>query len=63
MPWKSKAQQGWGHSKEGEKALGGKKSVAEWDSATNFKSLPNKVSKPKSKLGTAIKKAGKKEYK
>jgi hypothetical protein len=43
MPWKSKQQQKWGHSSAGQKALGGKGNVAEWDSATNFSSLPKKV--------------------
>ena len=31
MPWKSKAQQRWGNSPAGIKALGGKKNVAEWN--------------------------------
>ena len=34
MPFVSRAQQRWGHTAEGEKALGGKSAVAEWDSAT-----------------------------
>lgn len=42
MPWKSKAQQRWGHSAAGLKALGGKSAVREWDSATNFKTLLKK---------------------
>lgn len=40
MPWKSKAQQRWGHSPQGQKALGGTAKVHEWDTATNFGSLP-----------------------
>lgn len=48
MPWKSKKQAAWGHSPAGLKALGGKKSVSEWDSATNFTSLPERKSKKKS---------------
>lgn len=42
MPWKSDAQRKWGHSPAGLKALGGKKKVAEWDSATKEK-IPEKV--------------------
>lgn len=38
MPWKSKAQAGWGHSPAGVKALGAK-GVKEWDSATPKGSL------------------------
>lgn len=47
MPWKSEKQRAWGHSKEGTKALGGKKAVAEWDKATGNKKLPKRVSKKK----------------
>jgi len=46
MPWKSKAQARWGHTAEGEKTLGGKSSVSEWDSATVKGSLPDKVRHP-----------------
>lgn len=42
MPYKSKAQQAWAHTKEGTKALGGKQAVKEWDSASKGKSLPAK---------------------
>jgi hypothetical protein len=42
MPYKSKAQQGWAHTAAGTKALGGKKKVAEWDSASKGKKLPAK---------------------
>lgn len=45
MPWKSKAQARWGHSSAGLRALGGKRAVKEWDSATPKGSLPEK--KPK----------------
>lgn len=34
MPFVSRAQQRWGHTAAGEKALGGKAKLAEWDSAT-----------------------------
>lgn len=33
MPWKSDKQRRWGHTAAGQKALGGKKAVAEWDRA------------------------------
>ena len=46
MPWQSKAQQRWGHSASGERALGGPAKVAGWDSATNFKGLPARKGKP-----------------
>lgn len=44
MPFKSKAQQRWGNSPAGLKALGGKAKVSEWNSSTP-KKLPIKVSK------------------
>lgn len=47
MPYLSKAQQRWAHSPKGEKALGGKEKVAEWDSATKGKALPERVGKTK----------------
>jgi hypothetical protein len=34
MPFKSRAQQRWGHTAAGEKALGGAEAVHEWDEAT-----------------------------
>ena len=40
--WYSKKQSAWGHS-VGMKTLGGPAKVKEWDSATNFKALPDKV--------------------
>jgi hypothetical protein len=46
MPWASKKQVRWGHSKTGVKALGGKAKVAEWDAATKKGSLPAKAKKP-----------------
>jgi hypothetical protein len=48
MPFKSKAQNAWGHTKAGMKALGGKKKVEEWESKTNYKTLPKKA-----KVGTS----------
>lgn len=47
MPWKSERQRAWGHSKEGIKALGGKKAVAEWDKATGDRKLPKRAKKGK----------------
>lgn len=43
MPFKSDAQRRWGHSDEGEKALGGPEKVNEWDQATKGKKLPEKL--------------------
>ena len=49
MPFKSKKQQRWAHTPEGEKALGGKENVAKWDKETKGKKLPEKKSKPSKK--------------
>lgn len=46
MPFVSKNQQAWGHTKEGIKALGGKKNVAEWNKATP-KNIPKVAPKKK----------------
>ena len=48
MPFKSQAQRQWAYTKEGIKALGGKKAVAEWEQATGNKKLP-KYAKKKNK--------------
>jgi hypothetical protein len=40
MPFRSRAQQAWGHTPAGEKALGGPAKVAEWDAATKGRKLP-----------------------
>ena len=45
MPFKSKAQNAWAHTPEGTKALGGKSAVKEWEGATDYGSLPQKVAK------------------
>ena len=50
MSFKSLAQNAWAHTPAGTKALGGKKKVKEWESATNYDSLPEHVSKPKQKI-------------
>lgn len=42
VPFKSSAQRNWGHTPEGEKALGGPAAVAEWDKDTPS-SLPKHV--------------------
>lgn len=47
MPWKSEQQRKWGHTKEGTKALGGKKNVEEWNKSTGDRKLPPKVKKGK----------------
>ena len=43
MPFLSKKQAAWGNSPPGQKALGGKAKVAEWNGATDFAHLPTKV--------------------
>ena len=47
MPFRSKAQQRWGFSASGQKALKGK--ASEWAAQTDEGSLPEKVGSPKSK--------------
>lgn len=49
MPFKSQAQRAWAYTKEGTKALGGKKAVAEWEAATGKKKLPKYANKKKKK--------------
>ena len=49
MPFKSEVQRKWAYTKEGPKALGGKKAVAEWEKATAGKKLPKVVLKKKGK--------------
>lgn len=44
-PYRSEAQRRWAHTDAGEKALGGKKAVHEWDEATKGKKLPEKLDK------------------
>jgi hypothetical protein len=48
MPFTSIKQDRWGHTPEGEIALGGPAKVAEWDAATKGRKLPmySKGSKP-----------------
>lgn len=47
MPFKSQAQRKWAYTKEGTKALGGKKAVQEWEKSTGDKKLPKVVKKGK----------------
>ena len=47
MPFKSEAQRKWAYTKEGTKALGGKKAVAEWERATGNRKLPEYAKKSK----------------
>lgn len=42
MPFESEAQNRWGHTEEGMKALGGPAAVKEWESATDYKHLPKR---------------------
>ena len=45
MPFVSTQQRKWAYTKEGTKALGGKKAVAEWEKATGDRKLPKKKGK------------------
>ena len=49
MPFVSQNQRKWAYTKEGTKALGGKKAVQEWEKATGNKKLPKYVNKKKNK--------------
>lgn len=49
MPFKSTSQRAWAYTKEGTKALGGKKAVQEWEKATGNKKLPKYAPKKKGK--------------
>jgi hypothetical protein len=42
MPYKSKAQERWAHTPQGEEALGGPAKVKEWDRATKGRKLPER---------------------
>lgn len=48
MPFKSEAQRKWAYTKEGIKALGGKKNVEHWNKETP-KKLPKVAPKKKGK--------------
>ena len=49
MPFKSKKQNAWAHTKSGEKALGGKEKVKEWEKKTDYKHLPESKGTKKAK--------------
>jgi hypothetical protein len=53
MPFKSKAQNAWGHTPDGVKALGDK--LDEWESSTDYSKLPEHVTKKKVKESIAKK--------
>ena len=59
MPYKSKLQERWAHTKTGKEALGGNAAVHEWDEATKGKKLPEKIEKslpsPSVKVPNAMK--------
>jgi len=54
-PYVSEAQRRWAHTPTGEKALGGKAGVHEWDEATKGKKLPEKVAKSEEEIKSLIK--------
>jgi hypothetical protein len=60
MPFVSKAQSRWAHSKTGQKALGGESKVSEWSASTNYSKLPDKAPSTSGALSKAAKMAGKK---
>lgn len=47
MPFVSTQQRKWAYTKEGTKALGGKKAVAEWEKMTRDTKLPKYAKKSK----------------
>jgi hypothetical protein len=47
MPFVSKKQNAWGHTPAGIKALGGADKVKEWEAATDYQNLPERVPAPK----------------
>ena len=61
MPYKSRAQQGWAHTPQGQEALGGPSAVKEWDRESRGKKLPQKVSgtKPSRPLQDMFRKGAK----
>jgi hypothetical protein len=53
MPFRSKKQNAWAHTDEGEAALGGPDKVKEWESATDYSTLPEQApSTPRKKKFT-----------
>lgn len=60
MPFLSRSQNAWGHTAAGIKALGGPAKVKEWESSTDYSSLPERkdppmADKPKHWMQGAIK--------
>jgi hypothetical protein len=47
MPFESKVQNAWAHTKKGTEALGGPAKVKEWEAATDYKHLPKRKKHPK----------------
>ena len=47
MVYKSQKQRAWAHTPKGEKALGGKSKVAEWDKVSEGKKLPMRKTQKK----------------
>jgi hypothetical protein len=54
MPFVSKAEQRFAHANP--EKFGGKKGLAEWDAATDFKTLPERKAKPRPKTLSWMKK-------
>lgn len=57
MPFKSRAQRRWAYSEAGEKALGGKNKVAEWENATKG-AIPERLGPTKNQKSLAKLKRG-----
>lgn len=47
MPFRSKKQNAWAHTDEGEEALGGPDKVKEWESDTDYSTLPEQAPRKK----------------
>ena len=45
MPFLSKKQNAWAHTPAGTEALGGESKVKEWESATDYSTLPTRKKK------------------
>ncbi len=59
MPFVSRAQQRWGNSPAGKRALGGQAAVDEWNSATpRGSSVPEKTGMSNNWIGKAVKHPG-----
>lgn len=49
MPFESKDQNAWAHTKAGTEALGGEAKVKEWEQATDYSNLPKRKRAKKTK--------------